>query len=42
MVTTTPVLAFYDVNKPTAVSADASNCGLGGVLLQEHGDQLLL
>ena len=40
MVTTAPVLAFYNVNKPTVVSVDASSYGLGGVFLQKHGGQL--
>lgn len=40
LITQSPVLAFYDVNKPTIVSADASSYGLGGVLLQKHDGQL--
>ncbi len=41
LLTTTPVLAYYDLSKPTAVSADANSYGLGeeGVLLQLHGEQ---
>lgn len=38
LIASTPVLSYYDVNRPIVVSADASSYGLGGVLLQPHDE----
>ena len=40
LVSSAQALAYYDVHKPTVVSADASSYGLGGVLHQDHDGQL--
>ena len=37
LVTSSPVLAFYDSKRETILSVDASSYGVGGVLLQRHG-----
>ncbi len=41
LVSETPALAFYDPAKPTIITADASSYGIGGALLQSHGEKIL-
>ena len=40
MITTAPVLAYFDLSLETVVSADASSYGIGGCIYQKHGDEL--
>ncbi|XP_064653080.1 uncharacterized protein LOC135503433 [Lineus longissimus] len=40
LVCDSPVLAYYDVNKPTVVSSDTSSYGVGGMIMQRHGEEL--
>ena len=35
MISTAPVLAYYDVTKPVTIQCDASRTGLGAALLQD-------
>ena len=38
LLTSPPILAHYDAQKPTIIAADASTTGIGAVLLQVQND----
>ena len=38
LLTTQPILQYYDPIRPIKISSDASKNGLGAVILQLHGD----
>lgn len=40
LISSTPVLPYFNPKRPTVVGADASNYGLSGILLQDHGGKL--
>ncbi|GFN90308.1 Pol polyprotein [Plakobranchus ocellatus] len=40
MLTIAPLLAYFDLSRPTVVEADSSSYGIGGCLLQEFDDGL--
>ena len=40
LISSTPVFAYYDINKATRVNEDSSSYGWGGVLLQDTGGTL--
>ena len=40
VISTAPVLAYFDPTKPTVIEADSSSYGMGGCLLQEHEEGL--
>ena len=37
LLSTKPLLKFYDQSKNVKISSDASKCGIGAVILQQHG-----
>ena len=37
LISSAPVLQYFDPKLPTVIGADASSYGLGGVLLRDHG-----
>ena len=41
LLSSAPIMAFYDANKPTRLMTDASRTGIGFVLQQQHGDKWL-